>query len=141
MGGPFKHIMDHDIFLNTILLQKKIPPFITKELLKSANSKTSVVVDVSCDPNNPNNPVPIYNEITSLANPVRPICGGKVDVISIDHLPALIPSEASTNYSAAMLPHYKTLFDPKSCGVWTRARKTFEKKLAELTEDEEKKMD
>jgi hypothetical protein len=69
VGGPFKEVLNHDIFLNAIYLFKKIPPFITIDLLKSENRKLSVVVDVSCDATNPNNPVPIYNSCTTFNAP------------------------------------------------------------------------
>lgn len=57
-GGPFDEILDHDIFVNCIYLSSPIPPFVTKDSLKGrgADRKLSVLVDVSCDPNNPNNP-------------------------------------------------------------------------------------
>jgi hypothetical protein len=61
-GGPFAEILDHDIMLNCIYLMTKIPPFITQEMIKdSTTRKLSVVVDVSCDASNPNNPLPIYD--------------------------------------------------------------------------------
>ena len=33
-GGPFKQILDHDIFVNDIYLSSSIPPFLTKELIE-----------------------------------------------------------------------------------------------------------
>ena len=73
-GGPFKEIInDHDIFINCIRLMKKIPPFITKELCKDNNRRLTVISDVACDPNNPNNPVPVYNEITTMFKPIHRI--------------------------------------------------------------------
>ena len=35
--------------------------------------KLSVVVDVSCDCSNPNNPIPIYNDITTFKSPARQV--------------------------------------------------------------------
>jgi saccharopine dehydrogenase (NAD+, L-lysine-forming) len=56
-GGPFREILDNDIFVNCIYLSKPIPPFLTTDLIQaSPDRKLSVFVDVSCDPNNPHNP-------------------------------------------------------------------------------------
>lgn len=57
-GGPFSEILAHDIFVNCIYLSSPIPPFITLDSLKEigADRRLSVLVDVSCDPNNPYNP-------------------------------------------------------------------------------------
>ena len=67
-GGPFKEITEHEIFINCVLLTKKIPPFINKEIINS-HQKLKVIGDVSCDPNNPNNPIPLYDKITSWQDP------------------------------------------------------------------------
>lgn len=32
-GGPFKAILDYDVFVNDIYLTSQIPPFLNKELL------------------------------------------------------------------------------------------------------------
>ncbi len=34
-GGPFAEILQHDIFVNCIYLAKKIPPFITADMLST----------------------------------------------------------------------------------------------------------
>nr|MDJ0957611.1 hypothetical protein [Arenicellales bacterium] len=49
-GGPFHEILRHDLFVNCVLVEKKIQPFITKELLSGPGRKLSVISDVSCDP-------------------------------------------------------------------------------------------
>ena len=69
-GGPFQEILDVDIFVNCIYLTSKIPSFLTPEQITAAGSsrKLSVVVDVSCDTTNPNNPIPIYSINTTLTS-------------------------------------------------------------------------
>jgi saccharopine dehydrogenase (NAD+, L-lysine-forming) len=61
-GGPFGEILDHDLFVNCIYLSSPIPPFLTTDSLneRGAERRLSVLVDVSCDPNNPNNPGSIF---------------------------------------------------------------------------------
>lgn len=72
-GGPFQEITESDIFVNCIYLTQAIPPFVTNESLSSPSRKLSVVCDVSCDPNNPYNPVPIYNDWTTFGKPTLPV--------------------------------------------------------------------
>lgn len=45
-GGPFKEIVESDIFVNCIYLMDKIPPFVDSQSLESPSRKLSVVCDV-----------------------------------------------------------------------------------------------
>lgn len=51
-GGPFKEVVESDIFINCIYLTTKIPPFVTMETLNSPDRKLTVVCDVSADVTN-----------------------------------------------------------------------------------------
>jgi saccharopine dehydrogenase (NAD+, L-lysine-forming) len=132
-GGPFPQLLEVDILVNSIYLSEKIPPFLTKEMLSSTSRKLSVVSDVSCDSNNPNNPLPIYSGSTDLVNPVMTLSYGTLPlhVIAIDHLPTLIPSESSREFSTALLPYLKELASSSQSPVWNRAKDLFFKKTAE----------
>ncbi|KAJ9450523.1 Saccharopine dehydrogenase [Diplonema papillatum] len=79
-GGPFPEIIEADIFVNCIYLNPtaKVAPFLTKELLQKESRKLSLMVDVSCDPNNPANPVPVYDECTTFVSPVKRVLEGGV---------------------------------------------------------------
>ena len=97
-GGPFQEIVDLDIFINCIYLSKPIPPFINKEILNNENRKLTTIVDVSADTTNPHNPIPVYEIATVFNEPtveVKLDKGPKLSVCSIDHLPSLLPREAS----------------------------------------------
>ena len=74
-GGPFREILDVDIFINCIYLSSSIPPFLTKEQINAAGQsrRLSIVVDVSCDTTNPFNPIPIYSINTTFPNPTVPV--------------------------------------------------------------------
>ncbi|KAG6833980.1 hypothetical protein H0H93_012818 [Arthromyces matolae] len=74
-GGPFSEILDVDIFVNCIYLTSKIPSFIDHDSIRDAGEKRrlSVVVDVSCDTTNPNNPIPIYSINTTFSKPTVPV--------------------------------------------------------------------
>ena len=71
-GGPFQEILDVDIFINCIYLTSAIPPFLTYDFIKTAggkNRRLGVIVDVSCDTTNPNNPIPVYSVNTTFPEP------------------------------------------------------------------------
>lgn len=136
-GGPFSEIVESDIFVNCIYLSDPIPPFLNQESLSSEKRKLSVVCDVSCDTTNPHNPIPIYTENSTFSNPTLPVAGfdnPPISVISIDHLPSLLPREASEAFSQALLPSLLSLKDRKSTRVWTQAEELFNSKVATLPE-------
>ncbi|GAB7355584.1 hypothetical protein MBLNU459_g6052t2 [Dothideomycetes sp. NU459] len=141
--GPYQEILDSDplpvqIFVNCIYLSDPIPPFIAPDSLSSAARTLSVVCDVSCDTTNPHNPIPIYDVNTTFDSPTVPVettAGPPLSVISIDHLPSLLPREASEAFSTALLPSLTSLKDRKSTNVWTQAEKLFADKVATLPQD------
>jgi len=57
-----------------------------------------------------------------------------LSVISIDHLPSLLPREASEAFSAALLPSLMQLKDWRNVRVWQQAEKLFKEKCATLPE-------
>ena len=54
-----------------------------------------------------------------------------LSVISIDHLPTLLPREASEAFSNALLPSLLDLKDRQSAPVWQRAEKLYREKAAQ----------
>ncbi|EED19653.1 saccharopine dehydrogenase Lys1, putative [Talaromyces stipitatus ATCC 10500] len=147
-GGPFKEIVeDADIFINCIYLSAKIPPFVNAETLSSPKRTLSVVCDVSADTTNPHNPIPIYNITTTFDKPTVPVTNiasvGNpdlpLDVISIDHLPSLLPRESSEMFSTALLPSLLQLKDRENARVWKQAEELFEQHVATLPEELKKR--
>ncbi|KAH9944521.1 saccharopine dehydrogenase [Epithele typhae] len=136
-GGPFPEILEADIFVNCIYLATPIPPFMTHEQVKVAGKerRLRVVVDVSCDTTNPHNPIPIYSVNTTFAKPTVPVevgCGNPpLAMVSIDHLPTLLPREASEQFSTNLLPSLLELPQRESARVWVEAEKLFKTKLSE----------
>ena len=53
-------------------------------------------------------------------------------MISKDHLPSLLPREASEAFSGALLPYLLRLDKRHEDGVWTGAEKLFKEKVATL---------
>ncbi|KAL9625761.1 MAG: hypothetical protein Q9160_000081 [Pyrenula sp. 1 TL-2023] len=138
-GGPFAEIVESDIFVNCIYLTTKIPNFIDMPSLDTPNRKLSVVCDVSADTTNPYNPVPIYTKATTFDEPTVPVkTKGEpaLSVISIDHLPSLLPREASEAFSNDLLPHLLRLKDWRTDPVWAGAEKLMHEKVATLPKSE-----
>ncbi|CAG8655526.1 11502_t:CDS:2 [Racocetra fulgida] len=154
-GGPFPEILEADIFVNCIYLSQKIPPFLTKEMLDSPR-RLSVIVDVSCDNTNPNNPIPVYTGNTTFGNPTIAVetkyvcltllniivenilnsllCSTRnthpLDVISIDHLPTLLPRESSEQFTTDLLPSLLELTNRDTARVWVDVEKLFRQKAS-----------
>jgi alanine dehydrogenase len=124
-GGPFVEILEHDLLVNCVFLNKKIPPFIDHETLKK-NGQLQVVSDVSCDPTGDYNPIPIYDSITTFDQPVHEIDSGNGPVLlqSIDHLPSMLPRESSEEFSKDLTPHLIDYFNGGSI-VWDNALSVF----------------
>lgn len=127
-GGPFSEILEHDIFINTVLMTKKIPPFLDSELL-SKNKSLKIVSDVSCDPNSELNPIPIYDQHTTWESPLLESQG--VSVIAIDNLPSALPRESSEDFSDQLIPHLINLCHDSNSYTWKNAKDIFESKKSE----------
>ncbi|KAH9994996.1 hypothetical protein F4779DRAFT_607805 [Xylariaceae sp. FL0662B] len=137
-GGPFKEIAESDVFVNCIYLSSNIPHFVNLDSLKTPGRQLSVVCDVSADTTNPFNPVPIYTIATTFNKPTVPVEGLEdppLSVISIDHLPSLLPRESSEGFSGDLLPHLLKLNDWQNDPVWAGAYKLFQEKVATLPKE------
>lgn len=134
-GGPFKEIAQADVFINCIYLSKPIAPFINYNLLNNKKRRLRTVVDVSADTTNPYNPIPIYNIATVFNKPTVTVptkIGPKLSVISIDHLPSLLPREASEFFAQDLLPSLEELPKRNVSPVWVKAEKLFDKHCARV---------
>lgn len=136
-GGPFAEITSADILLNCVYLgAHKIPPFTTLETLSTPDRRLRVICDVSCDPNSENNPIPVYAGYSSFDNPTvgasGKLEGPELRIIAIDHLPTMIAREASDEYSGLLIDSLLELKNRQTDGVWTRAEKTYQDRVAEL---------
>lgn len=133
-GGPFKEIADADIFVNCIYLSKPIAPFINKELLNDKSRNLRVIVDVSADTTNPHNPIPVYTIATTFDKPTVPVDvdGKSLNVISIDHLPSLLPREASEAFSSDLLPTLLEIPNRDTNPTWVKARELFNHHVGRL---------
>ena len=111
--------------------------FVTyKDIENHIERQLSVIADVSCDTTNPHNPIPIYFINTTFAHPVvnveTPEGSKPLSVISIDHLPTMLPRESSESFSAALLESLLSLQDRDNARVWADAEKLFKEKVTTL---------
>ncbi|GGF78968.1 saccharopine dehydrogenase [Alteromonas lipolytica] len=134
---PIAEILQCDIFVNCVLLQGENSPMITRESLKQ-NQQLSIISDVSCDPNSPFNPIPVYDHITKLAAPFIDIESDSelpVHLQAIDHLPTLLPKESSEEFANALFPHLVAFLDALTAQaelpvVWQRGLAEYDKAQA-----------
>ncbi|WP_405775359.1 saccharopine dehydrogenase [Streptomyces sp. NBC_00859] len=117
-------LLDHDILVNTVLMSRPAPPFLTGQDLDGPR-RLSLVADVTCDVTSACNVLPVYTELTDWERPVRRLRDGDrpADLVAIDNLPSLLPVEASRAFSAELRPLLAGLSgaDP----VWARCRDAF----------------
>ena len=132
-GGPFPELLEHDVFVNCVLVTQPIPPFIDRASIASPARSLRVVADVSCDPYGEHNPVPLYNECTSLTAPSLrlPDTQPPLDLIAIDHLPSLLPRESSEDFSEQLTPALMELAATRS-RIWERAGALFQQHASNL---------
>ncbi|SCM69621.1 saccharopine dehydrogenase [Donghicola eburneus] len=130
-GGPFPEILEHDVFLNCILAGPRTPVFVPASA-KDTERKLSVIGDIACDPDSDFNPVPLYHEATTWAEPATRVHDDTpLDVTAIDNLPSMLPLESSQDFSGQLLPWLMQLEDTYS-GVWGRAMATYRKHLVNI---------
>ena len=132
-GADLSPILGHDIFVNAVLASPDCPLFVPPGAPTTPGRRLSAVADVSCDPSSPYNPIPIYDRITTFDEPARRIeaSGAPLAVTAIDHLPSLLPIEATEDYSAQLLPALLTL-DGDQDGIWARAKAAFDAAAARM---------
>lgn len=110
-GGPFPQILEHNLFVNCILASPNVPVFVPTDSGQQARA-LRVIADISCDPNSPYNPVPVYDRATDFDAPVVRVYDDPVlDVMAIDHLPSMLPVESSIDFSNQIVPHLLQLDD------------------------------
>ena len=123
-------LLGHDILVNTVLVTRRVRPFLTPADLDAPGRRLSVVVDVTCDVGSDCNVLPVYDAVTDWAQPVRRLRGGDspLDLIAIDNLPSLLPAEASSDFSAELWPHLANLGADAS--PWPRCLRAFAEAVA-----------
>lgn len=112
-------LLRHDLLVNAVFTAAPGPAFLTTDDL-TRDRRLTMVADVTCDFTPERNRLPVNDKATDWAEPVRRLHAGPppLDILAIDNLPSLLPREASTAFSADLLPHLMTL--PQGAPVWDR---------------------
>jgi saccharopine dehydrogenase (NAD+, L-lysine forming) len=118
-------LLGHDLLVNTVLSTHLVPPFLTHIDLAEPTRRLTLISDVTCDVNSACNVLPIYDSTTTWEQPVRRLRDGvpPLDILAIDNLPSLLPTEASWAFSAELLPHLMSLGG--TTPTWWRCERTF----------------
>ncbi|MFF6779487.1 saccharopine dehydrogenase [Streptomyces sp. NPDC012510] len=123
-------LLAHDLMVNTVLTTTPVPPFLTDKDLDGPDRRLRTISDVTVDVGSPMNVLPFYDTTTEWDHPVRRLREDPpLDLIAIDNLPSLLPREASTDFSAALLPQ---LLDFAAGGAWSRCLERFRRASEEL---------
>ncbi|TNE62421.1 MAG: saccharopine dehydrogenase [Alphaproteobacteria bacterium] len=128
-------ILAHDMLINCVFVSDALPVFLGPEHFR-ADSRLSVISDVSCDPFSSYNPLPLYDAPTTWQTPSieAKTATGTVDLIAIDNLPSLLPTDASVEFASMLLPYLGTLSDWKNDPVWTACDGSYKKACAAMLE-------
>ncbi|OIQ20707.1 MAG: hypothetical protein BM556_01850 [Bacteriovorax sp. MedPE-SWde] len=132
--GPIEEILDFDILINCALMKNKSLPFLNAQTIQKERNLT-LISDVGCDPTGPCNPLPIYNQITTMDRPLLNynIKGGPLSITAIDHLPSLLPRESSEDFCEQLMPHLIDFLDNKIENTpWEKSLEQFFRKTIEL---------
>ena len=82
----------------------------------------------------------MYDINTTFDKPTVPVKDfSDIQVISIDHLPSLLPREASEAFSNDLLPYLRELSNRESNQVWTDAKKLFQQKVSSLPTEKQQR--
>lgn len=120
-------LLDHELLVNCVLSTTPQPPFVAADDL-AAERALRVVADVTCDVTSEHNLVPVNTAITSWEEPARRVADDPpLDVIAVDNLPSLLPREASTAFSADLVPLVRDLAGVR--GPWREARRAYDEAL------------
>lgn len=123
-------LLAHELMVNTVLTTRPVPPFLTGADLDLPGRRLRTVADVTVDVGSPLNLLPFYDTATTWDRPVLRVREEPpLDLVAIDNLPSLLPREASTDFSAALLPQ---LLDFGITGPWGRSLEHFHEACGEL---------
>ncbi|MDQ2956503.1 MAG: saccharopine dehydrogenase [Actinomycetota bacterium] len=129
-------LLDHDVLVNTVLVNRPVPPFLRPADVADPARRLRVVSDVTCDVTSPFNVLPIYQQVTSWQQPASRLAADPVlDLIAIDNLPALLPVQASLAFSAELAPQLLRL--QEESGPWRNALRSFHDACTSLQLDDE----
>jgi saccharopine dehydrogenase (NAD+, L-lysine-forming) len=122
-GDPISDLEQFDILYNCIVLDESYTKIWFSE--ETHCTHPLVIIDISCDYSKPNNPIRMYSQATTWANPViHPV--PNVSLVAIENLPSLLPRESSIHFSKCLTDLLFQL-QKGEVEVWGRAFQQFQK--------------
>lgn len=121
------NLKQYDIIFNCINLTEDIGTWFDYNTIFNKNL---VISDISCDYNNPNNPIKIYHNKTSWEKPIYSH-DKYVDIIAIDNLPSLLPFDSSIEFSSKMIKLLKT-YNNDEFNYWNNNYEFYKKKINDI---------
>lgn len=123
---PKNNLKENDILINCINLTENIGTWFDEN---TEFYKKIVIVDVSCDYTNKNNPIKIYDSKTTWKNPIFQY-NDNVDIIAIENLPSLIPYDSSKYFSGKLKDLLIDLKNGDKNNFWKDNLKIFYQKIS-----------
>lgn len=122
-------LLAHDLLVNCVMVSEPAPPFVTDADLAAPGRRLRTLSDVTADFTSDLNLLPVNRAETTWDAPVRRLVEATegapaVDIVAIDNLPSLLPREASTTFSADLLPTLQEL--PAQSEPWREALSRFQ---------------
>jgi saccharopine dehydrogenase (NAD+, L-lysine-forming) len=127
-NSRIENLEEYDIVYNCIQLTKKIPAWFD---YNTVFKKEIVVIDISCDVGNPNNPIAIDYPVTNWTHPVFHF-NHFVDIIAIDNLPSLLPIESSQYFSNILIRLLIEYFNGDKGGRWKKNNDVYLSKIVTI---------
>jgi saccharopine dehydrogenase (NAD+, L-lysine-forming) len=121
---PKTNLESYDIVVNCICLSKPVGIWYD---YTTPFYKNTVIADISCDYTSLNNPIKLYNNRTTWEEPIFSY-NKLVDIIAIDNLPSLLPSESSAEFSS-ILTDLLLQYNCDLNGYWANNLETFKNKI------------
>jgi len=130
-----------DIYIPCHFWDYRSPVFFTKDDMKAADFKISIIADISCDVNGPipstiraskiSNPFYDYNPHTGLEEEAFS-SDKNISVMAVDNLPGELPRDASEDFGRNLIDYVLPALFNNSEGIVERATITKKGKLTEL---------
>jgi len=127
-NSRIENLEDYDIVYNCIQLTEKIPAWFDNNTLFT---KDVVIIDISCDVGNPNNPISFDYPLTTWETPVFQL-NPYVDIIAIENLPSLLPLESSRHFSNLFIRLIIEKLNGDKLGRWKKNRDIYLSKIRSL---------
>lgn len=127
------NMCDYDLIFNCMSTDKNTKPIVTNLTLKNFK-RPVIIVDLTCEPNMPNNPLPIYERCTTLQDPLVKVQSNPSTtyVCAIDNIASVFPSQSSADFSQQLYPYLDALLTQSDTEVWDMAMTAYKQGISSV---------